>query len=194
MPQPVHPSPPENHPPDGAVRLLDEAAIQARIHTLAEEIGSFFQGQEFLLVGILKGSVHFASDLARALQRDPPLEWIRVRTYPSGTSPQGDSEILEVGNYSLKNRIVLVLDDVLDRGQTHQALTGYFQSRQPARVHWCFLLAKRGLGEKMGIQPDFTGFTVPDRWLIGYGLDLDERYRNLRDIYALPDAQARPPG
>lgn len=180
----------KNTPPPTAACLIGSSTIQERIHSLADEIDRFFETQEYVLIGVLKGAIHFVSDLARALKGDPQLEWIRVRTYPTGILPNPTSEVSPVGDFTLRGCTVLVLDDVLDRGLTCQAVNLFLEAQQPAQVHWCFFLAKEGSIEKTGIQPNFIGFTVPDRWLIGYGLDLDEKYRNLPGIYYLPDAEA----
>lgn len=149
------------------------------------EIDSQYEKSDLVVVGVLKGAVHFVSDLLRQMKLDPPVEWVRVITYQGGTTAAEDSKVFFAGEADLEGKDVLVADDILDRGYTYRALKQVLETYRPASLRWAFLLEKSGARERAGLQPDFVGLQAPDVWVAGYGLDLSERFRNLTDIYSL---------
>ena len=162
--------------------LLSSKDIQRRISELAREIDEAYKDASILVLGIMKGSVHFLSDLTRELQIDHTIDFIRVSTYREGSSPSPSPKVETWEGFDLQNKDVLVVDDILDRGFTSQAVSDYLAGQSPKSVRWAVLLAKEGALKRTGIQPDFLGFEIPDVWVVGYGMDYDERFRHLRDI------------
>ncbi len=177
--------------PPHAHLLFGPDQIQERVKALAGEIDSVYKNLDLVVVGVLKGAVHFVSDLLRGMTLDPCVEWVRVSTYREGTTAVSGSLIHFVGDLELVGKDVLVADDILDSGRTYQTLNPALLERNPARVRWAFLLEKEGACERAGFQPDFVGFHVPEAWVVGYGLDLAEKYRNLAGIYALEQTEDR---
>lgn len=164
---------------------IGQQAIRARIAELAAEIEQSGTDGPIVLLGVLKGAVHFLSDLARAMPSDPIIEFIRVRTYTTGTESCPESTVIDLGLSDLADKHVIVVDDILDQGKTVHAIQSTLASIAPASLRWAFLLVKQGARERSGVTPDFVGFEIPDKWVVGYGLDLDERYRNLPGVYVL---------
>jgi len=171
--------------PGSAQLLVSSTQIQESVQTLARETDAFYQNSDLVVVGVLKGAVHFVSDLLRQMTLDPPVEWIRVVTYPHGTTAVKDSRVIFTGEVELAGKDLLVADDILDQGHTYQALKQALELHQPASLRWVYLLEKEGARSRAGCLPDFVGLRVPDVWVVGYGLDLSERFRNLPDIYSL---------
>jgi hypoxanthine phosphoribosyltransferase len=171
--------------PLGARALLSAKVIRERVCALAQEIEQAYEGREFVLLGVLKGSLHFVSDLLRSMKCDPRLEWVRVITYPEGTTARDKPSFLPVGDLNLEGKDVLVVDDILDRGHTSKAILEGLSSHHPNSIQWAFLLVKAGAPERTGLRPDFTGFEIPDVWVAGYGLDHSERFRNHDQIFVL---------
>lgn len=171
--------------PPGARVLLSAEVIRERVCALAQEIEAAYEGREFVLLGVLKGSLHFVSDLLRSMKSDPRLEWVRVVTYPKGTTACDKPQFLPAGDLNLEGKDVLVVDDILDRGHTSQAILEGLSSHHPNSIRWAFLLVKGGASDRTAVHPDFTGFEIPDVWVVGYGLDHSERFRNRDKIFAL---------
>lgn len=165
--------------------LLDALQIRAHVKAQASQIDHLYQASDLVLVGVLKGAVHYISDLLRSLTLDPQMEWVRVETYSAGTTNAGQSRLVFVGDVKLEGRDVLVVDDILDRGHTYRLLSRELMARNPASLRWAFLLEKEGARHRAGFDPDFAGLLVPEVWVVGYGMDLSEKYRNLEGIYAL---------
>lgn len=163
--------------------LIGPEAIRARIGELAIEIEQAVEARPVVLLGVLKGGVHFLSDLARAMSSDPRIEFIRVRTYATGTDAAPESTVIDLGLADLAGEHVVVVDDVLDQGKTALALASTLAPLKLASLRWVFLLVKEGARERSGVRPDFVGFEIRDEWVVGYGLDLDERFRNLSGVY-----------
>jgi hypoxanthine phosphoribosyltransferase len=161
--------------------LHDERAIAARVEELAADVARALPGREPLLIGLLDGCFVFLADLARALSRhgvEPQVQLMRTSLYGSGTTPGEEVQILHAPEDSLRGRDVLLVDDILDTGRTLTAARGVLARHDPAWLATCVLLDKPARREG-SLAADFVGFTVPDEWIVGYGLDLDGRWRAL---------------
>jgi hypoxanthine phosphoribosyltransferase len=169
---------------DLASTLLTEAEIQARVGELAREIEHDYDGRDLLLVGVLKGAVMVMADLARALDRHVEMDWMAVSSYGSGTASSGVVRILKDLDIDIGGRDVLVVEDIIDTGLTLSWLIANLQSRRPASVEVCALLRKPE-AMRMPLKVRYVGFDIPDQFVVGYGLDYAERYRNLRGIGTL---------
>jgi hypoxanthine phosphoribosyltransferase len=158
--------------------LLSSDALQQRVRELGRQLSADYAGRDPVLVSVLKGSIVFLADLMRAMEIPLSLDLMEVSSYGSGTETSGQVRILKDLSASIEGRDVLVVEDIIDTGLTLNYLLRYLAERNPASLRICCLLDKpaRRLAE---IEIDYTGFTIPDRFVIGYGLDYDERYRNL---------------
>jgi hypoxanthine phosphoribosyltransferase len=158
--------------------LLSSHALQQRVRELGRQLSADYAGRDPVLVSVLKGSIVFLADLMRAMEIPLSLDLMEVSSYGSGTETSGQVRILKDLSASIEGRDVLVVEDIIDTGLTLNYLLRYLAERNPASLRICCLLDKpaRRLAE---IEIDYTGFTIPDRFVIGYGLDYDERYRNL---------------
>ena len=164
--------------------LLSEEKIQGKIRELAERVAADYAGKEVLLVGVLKGAVLFMSDFARALQLPTQMEFMAVSSYGSATSSSGVVRILKDLDRDIAGRHVLVLEDIIDSGLTLSWLLKNLGGRQPASLEVCALLRKPD-AVKVEVPVKYVGFDIPNEFVVGYGLDYRERYRNLRDIATL---------
>ena len=169
---------------DLAEVLLSEEQIHARIQELANQIEIDYEGQDLLLVGVLKGAVMVMADLARSLTRHVGMDWMAVSSYGSGTKSSGVVRILKDLDADIAGRHVLVVEDILDSGLTLSWLLGNLRSRGAASVEVLTLLRKPEAA-KVQIDPKYVGFDIPNEFVVGYGLDYAERYRNLREIAVL---------
>nr|WP_218868755.1 hypoxanthine phosphoribosyltransferase [Pseudoclavibacter chungangensis] len=161
--------------------MLPEERIRQRIAELAREIEQDYGDDEPLLVGVLKGAVMVVSDLARELRIPVTMDWMAVSSYGSGTESTGVVRILKDLDTDLSGRRVLIVEDIIDSGLTLSWLKANLESRGPASVEICALLRKP---ERLvsDVPVRYVGFDVPNEFVIGYGLDYDEKYRHLRDI------------
>jgi hypoxanthine phosphoribosyltransferase len=164
--------------------LLTEDGIAARIVELAAEIDRDYAGRELLLVGVLKGAVMVMADLSRALSLEVEMDWMAVSSYGSGTKSSGVVRILKDLDQDLSNRHVLVVEDIIDSGLTLSWLLANLGSRGPASVAVCALLRKPD-AIQVPIDVRYVGFDIPNEFVVGYGLDYAERYRNLRVVATL---------
>lgn len=158
--------------------LLSEEQIQKRVKELGAQISADYAGKEPLLVSVLRGSIMFMADLTRQVQPFCEIDFMAVSSYGSGTSSSGQVKIIKDLTESIEGRDVVVVEDILDSGNTLSYLLEVLQARKPASIKLCTLLDKPDRRVKP-IQADYVGFTVPDAFVVGYGLDYDERYRNL---------------
>jgi hypoxanthine phosphoribosyltransferase len=158
--------------------VVSEDKLQARITELGEQITSDYQGRAPLLVGVLKGAFVFMSDLARAINLPVEFDFMAVSSYGSATKTSGVVRIVKDLDLDLTDRHVLVVEDIVDSGLTLAYLRRNLRARGPASVEVCALLVKEGLQK---VDPDlrYVGFRIPPEFVIGYGLDVAERYRNL---------------
>jgi hypoxanthine phosphoribosyltransferase len=169
---------------DLAETLLTEPEIQQRISALAEQIQQDYADRDLLLVGVLKGAVMVMADLARALDRHVEMDWMAISSYGSGTTSSGVVRILKDLDTDITGRHVLVVEDIIDTGLTLSWLIANLRSRQPASVEVCALLRKPE-AVRMPLRVNYVGFDIPDEFVVGYGLDYAERYRNLRCVGTL---------
>jgi hypoxanthine phosphoribosyltransferase len=157
--------------------LLSEERIQARLAEMAREIDARYGGAEIQAVGILKGSVFFMTDLLKKVQSPVVVDFLQVRSY-AGTASSGNIQLVRDLSMDIAGKDVLLFEDVVDTGLTLRKILDLFQSRNPRSVRIAALL-KKDLPENQDIPVDFQGFTIGPEFVIGYGLDLDEKYRNL---------------
>lgn len=158
--------------------LIDEAAVQARVRALASELAAAYAGQTPVLVGVLKGAMVFMVDLMRAMAIPMQVEFMAVSSYQGGTRSSGAVRILMDLKASIEGRHVLIVEDIVDSGLTLRYLRDYLLSQQPASLRIVALLDKQ-IARPDAAPIDYTGFRIPDRFVVGYGLDYMERYRNL---------------
>jgi hypoxanthine phosphoribosyltransferase len=164
--------------------LYTEADIERRLAEMAREIEQDYQGREILLVGVLKGAVMVMADLARQFGRHVEMDWMAVSSYGSGTKSSGVVRILKDLDTDINGRHVLVVEDIIDTGLTLSWLVSNLSSRGPASVQICTLLRKPE-AQRMTVDVRYVGFDIPNEFVVGYGLDYNERYRNLRSIATL---------
>lgn len=169
---------------DVAEVLLDEATIQAKVRELAARIAEDYAGQEVTLVCILKGAVLFAADLLRALPMPVEIDFMAISSYGRGVRTSGVVRILKDLDHSIEGKHVLIVEDIVDSGLTLSYLLDTLSSRQPASMKVCVLLDKPER-RVVDLTPDYVGFEIPDKFVVGYGLDYAEKYRNLPFIGVL---------
>jgi hypoxanthine phosphoribosyltransferase len=160
--------------------MIDEATLQARVEEMGQEIRARYEGKPLTLIGVLKGSFLFLSDLVRYLDSNVNIEFLAVSSY-SGTSSTGAVRMITDLKTDIAGRHCLVVEDIVDTGLTMQYLLRLLSARNPESLAVCTLLDKPSR-RKTNVPVDFCGFSIQDRFVVGYGLDLDERYRNLRYI------------
>jgi hypoxanthine phosphoribosyltransferase len=158
--------------------LITEEEIQRRLAEMAGEIDTDHQGRDLLLVGVLKGAVMVMADLARALHSPVEMDWMAVSSYGSGTKSSGVVRILKDLDKDITGRNVLIVEDIIDSGLTLSWLMSNLGSRGPASVEVCTLLRKPDAAQ-VDVPVRYVGFDIPNEFVIGYGLDYAERYRNL---------------
>ncbi len=164
--------------------LFTEAQIRQRLATMAAEIETDYEGHDLVIVGILRGAVMVMADLARAFGRHVEMDWMAVSSYGSGTKSSGVVRILKDLDGDISGRHVLVVDEIIDTGLTLSWLTANLSSRNPASVEIATLLRKPE-ALQMPVDVKYVGWDIPNEFVVGYGLDYRERYRNLRDIATL---------
>jgi hypoxanthine phosphoribosyltransferase len=164
--------------------LFTEEQIVAKVQEMADRIRADYEGQDLLMVGVLRGAVMVMADLARALDRHVEMDWMAVSSYGSGTKSSGVVRILKDLDTDISNRHVLVVDEIIDTGLTLSWLISNLASRSPASVEIATLLRKPEAAQ-MTVPVKYVGWDIPNEFVVGYGLDSQERYRNLRDIGTL---------
>ena len=175
---------PDHVEDDLAHVLLTEVQILDRISVLAAEIDADYAGKTPLLVGVLNGAVMVMADLARALTIHADMDWMAVSSYGSGTTSSGVVRILKDLDADIEGREVLIVEDILDSGLTLSWLLKNLKSRKPASVE-IFTLLRKPDALKVSVEPRYVGFDIPNEFVVGYGLDYAQRYRNLRCIGTL---------
>ena len=166
--------------------LLPRAEIEAAVSRLASEITRDYQDRSPLLIGILKGVFVFMADLVRLLDFPLEVEFVRLSSYGSGRQTSGKVKVVQGLRSSTKGRDVLVVEDIVDTGITIAFLMDYLKKENPASLRLCSLTDKPSR-RQVPVTIDYLGFTVPDKFLVGYGLDFDEKFRNLPDICTLEE-------
>src|SRR6476660_2058519 len=167
--------------------LIDEETLQSRIRELGAEVSSDYAGKELLLVGVLKGAVFFMADLMRSITVPCEIDFMAISSYGASTDSSGVVRILKDLDINIEDRHVLVVEDIIDSGLTLSYLVRNLQSRGPASLEVCALLTKPERRE-IEVPVKYVGFEIPNKFVIGYGLDFAERYRNLPYVGVLhPD-------
>lgn len=169
---------------DVAYIMLSEEKIQARVKELAEQLDRLYEGRTPVVVCILKGSVVFFADLIRNMKTALTIDFMSVSSYGNGTKSTGELKIKKDLSCDIKDRDVLIVEDIIDSGNTLYNLKKMLIGRQPASINLIALLDKPDRRE-MPIEPDYKGFVIEDKFVIGYGLDYAEDYRNLPYIGVL---------
>lgn len=172
-----------NHP-DITKVLLTAEQIRDKVAEIASQIDAHYEGKNLLLVGVLKGAVPFMADLARAMELPTTQDWMAVSSYGSGTMSSGVVRILKDLDTDVKDRDVLIVEDIIDSGLTLSWLTANLKARGAASVEIVTLLRKPDAA-KVEIAVRWVGFDIPNEFVVGYGLDYDERYRSLDGVGVL---------
>jgi hypoxanthine phosphoribosyltransferase len=161
--------------------LITSAAIQKKIREMGKQIRKDFPGEHLILVGVLKGAVLFLADLARQIPGEVTFDFIAVSSYGKDTKSSGQVKLNKDLDSSIEGKVVIVVEDILDTGLTLQYLLRVLQQRKPKSLKVAVLLDKkeRRLAD---VSADYVGFVIPDEFVVGYGLDYAERYRNLPDV------------
>lgn len=158
--------------------LLTKEEIAAKVSEMAQEMGEIYQNKEVVMVCILKGSITFFADLVRGLSFPAIFDFMCVSSYGCGSVSGGSVRILKDLTVDITDKHVLIVEDILDTGNTLSALLEQLKARRPASLKLCCLLDKPDRRTKP-IKADFVGFSIPDEFVVGYGLDYDEKYRQL---------------
>ena len=164
--------------------LFTEEQIQTRLAELAAQVEKDYDGKDILLVGVLRGAVMVMADLARHFGRHLEMDWMAVSSYGSGTKSSGVVRILKDLDTDISGRHVLIVEDIIDTGLTLSWLVSNLSSRGPRSVEICTLLRKPE-ALQMSVDVKYVGYDIPNEFVVGYGLDYAERYRNLRCIGTL---------
>jgi len=164
--------------------LLRRKAIEERVRQMGRQITSDFRGERLHLVGVLKGASIFLSDLIREIRLEVSLDFIAVASYGQSTRSSGQVRLTKDLDNSIEGLHTILVEDILDTGRTIHYLQRVISQRKPRSLHVATLLSKAGRRETE-VRPDYVGFEIPNEFVVGYGLDYAERYRNLRDICIL---------
>ncbi|MGB2876259.1 MAG: hypoxanthine phosphoribosyltransferase [Gaiellaceae bacterium] len=164
--------------------LIDEETLSARIAELGAEISADYQGRDLLLIGVLKGAVFFMADLMRHLTVPCEVDFMAISSYGDSTDSSGIVRILKDLDINIEGRDVLVIEDIIDSGLTLSYLMRNLESREPATLEVCALMTKPARRE-IDVAVRYIGFEIANRFVVGYGLDLGERYRNLPYVAVL---------
>jgi hypoxanthine phosphoribosyltransferase len=164
--------------------LVDEVALQARVAELGAEITADYRDRDLLLIGVLKGAIFFMADLMRQIDLPCEVDFMAISSYGAGVDSSGVVRILKDLDMPIENRNVVIVEDIVDSGLTLSYLLRNLEARHPASVEICALLTKPDRREN-DVECRYVGFEIPNRFVIGYGLDFAERYRNLPYIGVL---------
>jgi hypoxanthine phosphoribosyltransferase len=169
--------------------LIDEEALRARIAELGEEVSAEYAGRDLLLIGVLKGAVFFMADLMRQLAVPCEVDFMAISSYGAATDSSGVVRILKDLDINIAGRNVLIVEDIIDSGLTLSYLVRNLEAREPASLEVCALMTKPERRE-LEVPVRYVGFEIPNRFVVGYGLDFAERYRNLPYVAVLSDELA----
>ena len=158
--------------------LVDEEAVDKRIAELGEEISKAYEGKEVHLICVLKGGVFFMCELAKRIKVPVSMDFMSVSSYGSGTTSSGIVKIVKDLDEAIEGKDVLVVEDIIDSGRTLSHLLEILWNRKPNSIKLCTLLDKPER-RVTDVKVDYTGFNIPDEFVVGYGLDYDQKYRNL---------------
>lgn len=170
--------------PDLESILVTERQIRRRIKQLGAELKAHYGDGEITVVSIINGAILFTADLLRQIDNPVRLDCIRISSYRNDTKSSGAPQLLHSLTLDIARRHVLLIDDILDTGKTLHLVSSMIRQLKPASLKVCVLLDKKGR-RQVDFEADFVGFTIPDRFVVGYGLDFAERYRNLPSIGVL---------
>lgn len=178
--------------PDLESVLVTQPQIHRRIRELGQQIKQIHGDEEITIISIINGAIMFTADLMREIDNPVRLDCIRISSYGNETESTGTPKLFHSLTLDIANRNVLLIDDILDTGKTLEMVSGIISKLNPAKLTVCVLLDKAGRRE-VEFDADLVGFKIPDKFVVGYGLDFAERYRNLRSIGVLkPDLQTLP--
>ncbi len=166
--------------------LIDADTLRGRIAELGEELSAYYEGRDLLLIGVLKGAVFFMADLMRHLTVPCEVDFMAISSYGTQTDSSGVVRLLKDLDINIEGRNVLVVEDIIDSGLTLSYLMRNLESREPASLEVCALLTKPARRE-IDVPVRWVGFEIPNRFVIGYGLDFAERYRNLPYVGVLSE-------
>jgi len=164
--------------------LIPQHAIQSRIKDLASQISSDYAGKELIVIGVLNGAVFFLTDIVREITIPVKIDFIRAASYGTGSSSCGDVRLSKTLEIPVRDKPVLIIEDIVDTGLTLSKILDIISDQCPESIKICALIDKEERREKK-ISVDYCGFKVKEGFLVGYGLDYNEQYRCLRDIYKL---------
>lgn len=167
--------------------LIPKTLLQRRIKELAKQIEIDYKGKDLTIICILKGSVYFTTDLTKYLHKNVQVEFMRLSSY-EGTNSTGVIKMKLDLDEPVTNKNILVIEDIVDSGKTLSYLFDYLNAEKPSSIKLCALLDKPER-RVTNIKADYTGFTIANHFVIGYGMDLDEKYRNLPAIYCLVETE-----
>jgi hypoxanthine phosphoribosyltransferase len=169
--------------------LIDEETLRDRVAELGAEISADYAGRDLMLIGVLKGAVFFMADLMRTIDVHCEVDFMAISSYGASTDSSGVVRILKDLDANIEGRNVLVVEDIIDSGLTLSYLMRNLRARNPATLEVCALLTKPERRE-IQVPVRYIGFEIPNRFVVGYGLDFAERYRNLRYVGVLSDDAA----
>ncbi len=175
---------------DGLRVLITRQQIAAKVAEIGARITADFAGEPVVLIGVLKGSAIFLADLARQIQLDASFDFIAVSSYGSAKQHSGEVRLVKDVDHSLEGKNVILVEDILDTGLTLTYIKSLFQAHKPKCIKIAALLDKVSRRTEP-IQADYVGFVIPDEFVVGYGLDFAERYRNLPDVCILEECPDR---
>ena len=164
--------------------LYTEDQIRQAVERIASEIKRDYRGTQPVLISILKGSFIFLADLIRQIRMPLQVEFIKLSSYGSQKESSGEVTLVQGLKTPIKNRDVIIIEDIIDTGLTISAVTKYLRKKKPATIRVCALTDKPSR-RQVSVNIDYSGFTVPDKFVVGYGLDWNEKYRYLNDICIL---------
>lgn len=164
--------------------LISEDEIKARISEVAHQITEDYNGEPVLMIGILKGCIHFFSDLTREIDLPLSMDFMAISSYGAGTTSSGEIKMLKDLDKPISGKNVMIVEDIIDSGNTLSYLVRLLGSRHPKSIKICTLLDKPSR-RKVELVPDYRCFEIPDEFVVGYGLDYDEIYRNEKQVYVL---------
>ncbi|MGL5279059.1 MAG: hypoxanthine phosphoribosyltransferase [Cetobacterium sp.] len=159
-------------------KMISEGDLQARIREVAKKIEKDYEGKDLICVGLLKGSIMFMADLLKNVELDLAMDFMKVSSYHGGTDSTGVVKILKDVDEDLTGKDVLIIEDIIDTGLTLESVKKFLMSKQPNSLKVCSLLDKPSR-RKVEMVGEYIGFEIPDEFVVGYGLDYDELYRNL---------------
>ena len=168
--------------------MFSQEEIEAKVIELAKQIEKDYKGQDLLLVGILKGASVFVADLMRKIDLNVNIDFMSVSSYGSGTVSSGTVKILKDLDVDIKDNNVLIVEDIIDSGITLRNLYDTLMTREPRSLKLCTLLNKPAR-KKVDVDVDYVGFVIEDKFIVGYGIDYDEKYRNLPYIAIVEDVE-----